>query len=367
MAATVVVGEKSLAYIPVDQIRESAEALRPVDRKNPEYVLLADSVALNGVLSAISVRKMEDPETGETFYSLVDGLQRWTASKDAGLPTVPAQIISSSDCDVLKQQIIANTSRVETTPAQHSKQLQRVLQMEPTLTRSELAHQLSRGTQWLDDRLSLVKLTPEAAKLVDSNTINLLNAYCLAKLPLDEQESYTEQAMSLQHGDFSNLVKARLDAINKAKRANAADAPSVFVHKPYLRKPADVVAESESGVVGAATIAEQRITSPEDAWKAALLWAATSDKKSVDAAKAKFDAMEAERNEKKAKAALERERKKLVATDIKGRRQKLEFSLAEAGASAEEKAAKLAEFDAQPENKPPVAAKKAATEEAATV
>lgn len=351
MAAVVVNGEKELKYIPVDQIRESVNGLRPLDRKNAEYVALADSVRNNGVLSAISVRKMADPETNETYYSLIDGLQRWSAAKDAGHPTVPAQIMSSSDLDVLTQQVVGNTARVETLPAQHAKQMLKILQMNPTWTEAELANKLSRSPAWIYDRLRLNNLTPEAAKLVDSNTINLLNAYVLARLPEDEQAAYVEQAMNQTNPDFSNLVKARIDAINKAKRANTEAGPSVFTHKPYLRKPADIVSESEACEVGKATIAELRVTSPEEAWKLALLWSATSDAKSIAAAKAKWDASERERAAKKEKAALERERRKAGAMDIKARRQKLELQLAESGATTDEKVAKLAEFDADPANK----------------
>jgi ParB/RepB/Spo0J family partition protein len=353
MVAAVVNGPRELAFIPVNSIRESAQALRVIDRKNPEYVALAEAVANNGVLSAISVRKMEDAETGETFYSLVDGLQRWTASKDAGFETIPAQVISSTDFEVLLQQTIGNTARVETLPAEHAKHLQRILQACPTMTNAELATKLSRSPTWIAERLKLTKLIPEAGKLVDANRINLLNAYCLAMLPQDEQEAYLEQAQSLQNAEFSNIVAARNSAIAKAKRANAVDSPSVFTHKPYLRKPADILAESESGVVGAETIAEQRITTPEEAWKAALNWAATNDPKSIAAAKAKFEEHEKERLAKKEKANLEKERRKAGLADIRARRQKFELQLAEAGATAEEKAEKLAAFDADPANKVP--------------
>lgn len=347
MATAVVQQERKLVFIPVNSIRESAEALRTVDRKNAEYILLADSIRQNGVLNPISVREMQDSETGESFYSLVDGCQRWNASKDAGMETVPAQVISSSDIEVLMQQIIGNTGRVETLPAEHSKQLQRILQINPTMTSAELASKLSRGEPWLKDRLKLTNLTPEAAKLVDSGAINLMNAYVLAKLPQDEQSNYLQQAQEMSTSEFGNLGKGRLEAIAKAKRAGGtADSNTVFTHKPYLLKVGDIVTESQTGAVGAQVIAEGRLTTAEEGWKAALLWASTSDEKSVAAAKAKWDQQQADLAAKKEKAKLERERRKAGAAEIKSQRAKLELSLAEANASPEEVAAKLAEFDA---------------------
>lgn len=352
MTTVVVDNGKSLAYIPVEQIRESVEGLRSTDRENVQYQSLVDSVRNNGVISPISVRQMLDSETGETFYSLIDGCQRYNAAKDVGHPTIPAQIMPSSDFDVLLQQIIANTAIVETEPAAHSRQLLKILQLNPTMTISELAASCSRTPEWLQARLKLVKLTPEAAKLVDTNVVNLSNAYCLARLPADEQASYLEAARSQQHGEFSNTVKARLDEIAKAKRSGGtSDKATEFVHKPYLLKVGDIVEESKSGKVGDATITELRITSPEEAWKQALLWASTSDAKSVAAAKEKWDKAEVARLEKKQKAAADRARRKVALGDIKQRRNTLEMTLAEKHATPEEVEAALKAFDEDPANK----------------
>lgn len=354
MTVTVVQQQDRMARISVNDIRESKEALRTVDRKNPEYVMLADSVRLSGgPKTPIRVREMTDAETGETFYGLIDGLQRWTATKDAGIDFIDAKIVSSDDFQVLLDQTILNACRVETLPAEYSKQLQRILQACPTMTSSDLATRLSRSESWIKERLRLTNLTPEAAKLLDSGAINLINGYSLAKLPVDEQESYLEQAQTMATSEFTNLVIARCSAIQKAKRAGGTDSAPVFTHKPYLRKPAEIVIEAENCEVGKAYIAENRITSPEEAWKAALDWAATNDPKSIATAKAKWDEMEKARQEKKEKAAIERERRKVGVADIKARRAKLEMSLAEQGASAEDKAEALKAFDAAPENQPP--------------
>ena len=359
MSALVVQQAERMARINVNNIKESKEALRTVDRKNPEYVMLADSVRLSGGPKVpIRVREMQDAETGETYYSLVDGLQRLTATRDAGIEEVDAKIVSSDDVQVLMDQTILNACRVETLPAEYSKQLQRILQLQPTMTSSELASKLSRSESWIKDRLRLTNLTPEAAKLLDSGAINLINGYSLAKLPVDEQSSYLEQAQSMQTQEFTNLVVARCSAIAKAKRAGGtADSAPVFQHKPYLRKVAEIATEAETGAVGSAFIAENRITNPEDAWKAALDWAATNDPASIAAAKAKWDAAEKVRQEKKEKAKLEQERRKAGAAEIKSRRAKLNMELVEKGTDPAEIEAALKAFDAAPENQPPKAAK----------
>jgi hypothetical protein len=285
---------------------------------------------------------------------LIDGLQRWTASKDAGLKTIDAKIISSDDFNVLLEQIVCNATKVETLPAEYSKQLQRILQMNPTMTSAELALKVGGTPSWIKDRLRLTNLTQEAAKLLDSGHINLVNGYSLAKLPVDEQADYLEQAQTLTVPEFTNTVLSRIDAINKAKKAGkTADGPVVFVHKAYLRKPSEITNEAESCEIGKAYIAENRITSPEDAWSAALDWASTSDPASIKSAKDKWEADEKVRQDKKDKAAAERNKRKVGAADIKARRAKLEMTLTEQNATAEARATALAEFDAAPENQGP--------------
>lgn len=362
MSSVLVQSERRVATIDVNQIRESKEALRGIDRNNPQYVELAEQVRLTGgPLSAISVREFEDTETGETYYSLIDGLQRLTATRDAGLPTIAATIMPVDDFNTLIMQVIANTSRVETKPAEYSKQLQLILQANPTMSSMDLAGKLGKTTEWIKQRLGLVNLVAEAARLVDAGNINLTNAYALAKLPPEEQGEYVEQAQSATISDFNNVVVQRLSAIKEAKKkGGSSDVVTVFKHKPYLHKIGEVVEEAETCAFGNATIAAQRLVSAEDGWKAALLWASMSDPDSVAKAKAKWDAEEAIRAEKKQKSAAERDRRKLLVADIKKRRAELEMKLSEEGASDEDRIAALVKFDT--ENKPPTSVKADAAE-----
>src|SRR3954469_21290947 len=100
----------NLANIPLSRIRENPVALRPVDKTSEEYKGLVDSVRRNGILNPISVREVPnpDPNDKEPLYSVVDGLHRFTAAGDAGLESIPAQIVTKTDADVLEAQIVAN-------------------------------------------------------------------------------------------------------------------------------------------------------------------------------------------------------------------------------------------------------------------
>jgi ParB family transcriptional regulator, chromosome partitioning protein len=97
-----------LAHIPISKIRENPVALRSVNRTTEEYTGLVDSIRRSGVLNPVLVREVQDPDTKDIVYGLIDGLHRFTASQDAGQDTIPAQITSMEDAAVLEAQILAN-------------------------------------------------------------------------------------------------------------------------------------------------------------------------------------------------------------------------------------------------------------------
>ena len=95
--------------IPLAKIRENPVALRNVDRQNEAYIGLVDSVKKVGILNAIVVREIKNPaDPKEELYGLVDGLQRFSAAKDAGLELVPATIQPLEEGQILEAQLIAN-------------------------------------------------------------------------------------------------------------------------------------------------------------------------------------------------------------------------------------------------------------------
>jgi ParB/RepB/Spo0J family partition protein len=89
-----------LKEIKLTDIHENPVALRSVNRQLESFQGLVDSIREKGVLNAILVRELKNEETGETYYGLIDGLQRFSASQDAGRETIPAKVVSMSDAEV---------------------------------------------------------------------------------------------------------------------------------------------------------------------------------------------------------------------------------------------------------------------------
>jgi len=298
-----------LALIPIEQIRENKVALRGVNRQGNGYVEFVDSIKRNGILNPISVRERSE-EDGTKYYELIDGMQRFSGACDAGLKEMPAQILPLKDIEIMEAQIMANVHKIETKPVEYSRQIQRLLSFNATMTMSELAEKLSKSPGWLSQRLGLLNLDPKIAKLVDTDEIQLSNAYALSKLDPSEQLDFLDRAIGEKPETFMPAVNQRVKEVRDAKRKGRDAAPSEFVATPHLRRLAVLKDELNSPQQLPAMIKRNGITDPVDAVKLALSWVLNMDEDSVMVAKAKYDADMQRRDEAKAKAKAEREAKK---------------------------------------------------------
>lgn len=291
----------------VADIRENETALRGVDRTNEEYIRLVQSVKKDGIIETITVRDCEDPVTKQHYYGLINGLQRFNAAKDAGYDEIDVKVITATDYEVLEKQIILNAQRVQTKPAEYSQQIKRMLTMNPALTLKELADRLSVSEQFLYERLSLLKLNNDIAKLVDDGKIGLTNAYALAKLPVDEQMAFKDRAITQTPQEFTPPVTKRLKELNEAKRKGQDAKPESFEATPRLRKLDEVKQEYLNPALGKVFVEKLKITDPIEAFAMGVKWALHMDPNSIAQAKAKDEARKKEQADAKARRDKEKE------------------------------------------------------------
>jgi len=299
--------ETTLKHINISEIYEPDESLRKVDRKAEAYQGLVESIRMKGVMNPITVRELRN-EAGQTIYGLVDGLQRLNSSKDAGKETIPCHVIEIEEGKLLEAQIIANVHKVETKPVEYSKAILSIIESNPLLSREELATQLAKTTSWLSERLGLLRLTDDVAKLVDSGHIKLSNAYALAKLPPEDQPAFVDRAIAMPPQQFAPTVNARIKELRDAKR-KGKDAPEEsFQPIAILRGRSEIIAELDQGAIGINLIKDCPTTL--DAFKMALKWVLNLDPNSADLQRAKDEERKAERARQQEKAKVERTRKR---------------------------------------------------------
>lgn len=305
--------ENKLRHIPIAQIRERPDALRAVNKDTEEFRGLVDSIRDNGVINAITVREAKDKDTGAKYFSLVDGLHRFTAAGEAGLFEIPAQILDVDDAKAHEIQLMANLHKVETKPMEYTKLLTRILGNHPTMTQAELAKTLSVSPTWLGQRMGLLKLDKRIGELVDAGTINLSNAYVLAKLPPEEQGNFVDRAMTMGTGEFAGQVNARQKELRDARREGRAAQPTEFVPVPHIRKISELKQELDKPEILPLIVREGNLNTPAAIIRATLEWALHLDKHSVDAARAKDEARKRQAEEDKAARKKEREERKAAA------------------------------------------------------
>ena len=241
-------------------IRVSPAALRQCNTENAEYIQLRDSVGQVGVLHPLLVREKTetlDDGTADTYFELVDGLQRYTSCLELGIEDVDVKVSSFDDIEALEAQIITNVQHVETKPVEYTKALQRLMTLDSTLTIPELAVRIAKSPQWLNQRFQMVaKIAPELLDLVNDGKITVSNALQLAKLPQKEQGDFAAAAQTESTTDFVKTVKDRVSEINKAAKEGREAKAREFNPSIKQRKLSEIKEAVESGAV-AINLAEQ--------------------------------------------------------------------------------------------------------------
>lgn len=344
--------QTTLQHIPLNQIRENPVALRQVNRNTEAYLELVDSIKTEGVLNPIVVRPLKDPETGEQFYALIDGLHRYTASMDAGKPSIPANIKSMEDAQVLVTQIITNIHKIETKPVEYSKQLQKILAQDPLLTAAQLAGKLGKSITWLGDRLSLSKLDKTIQAHVDQGQINLSNAFALAKLPEEEQAAFVDRAMTMSPAEFTPTILNRKKELDTARRQGKDATPAEFSAPIHIRKISELKTELAGAAVGPQLVREAEITNlktkgeiAEAAFALAVKWVLHQDPNSVSVAKTKDEERKKALADKRDAAAKVKVKERADEAAVKAARLGLEAEMIASKKSNEEIKTALADYD----------------------
>lgn len=261
-----------LRVLPINQIGTPEKSLRKVKRDTQKYLELVDSVRVVGVLQPILVRENKNSENG-TKWTLIDGMQRFTASIDAGLEVIPALIKTADAVEQLEFQMIANLHKIETLPAEYAKQMYELLLLNPTMTIADQAIRLGKSEETVKKMLGLNNLTEDIKELVDSKQINVTNAYQLAVLPPEEQADWVSSAMTMTPAQFIPLASQRAKDIKDArKQGRTAVDSKEWMPPAFLQSKKDIEIEYKSLQNMRGLLHQFKITDPLDATKMALAW-----------------------------------------------------------------------------------------------
>lgn len=276
--------EELIQTIPIDQLDPPKYLLRPVLRESVDYLELRDSIEIDGVINSILVR----PRPANTFgrpYEIVDGFWRYTCLKDLERDSVPCIVKTLTDEEVIALQLKANAIRPETTQFSFAKHIRRIQEIHPEITLVDLAQLVGKRPKWIKQQLDLLLIRPQYQAAIERGEMSLANAYQFCRLPHVLQDKHFNDAKIMSRPEFEALTQQLIRDVMVAVRNDALQ--TQFLEEtptdpvPYLRPLKQVLQEYNEMKVAQETIATKSISSPSDAWKAALKWALSLNEEAI--------------------------------------------------------------------------------------
>jgi ParB family chromosome partitioning protein len=212
MSTTVVTSEakavppvvSSIQDIPLERICESKTNPR---RQFDETKLaeLAENIRQHGVLQPILVRPL--PEGAAGTYELVAGARRYRASKLARRESIPATVRELTDAQTLELQVIENVQRVDVHPLDEAQGYAALTELQPdTYTVESIASRVGRSPVYVNGRLRLLQLTPEAKQAFYEAKLTVAHAFEIARLQLIDQKRALQECFP-HHRNAASILK----------------------------------------------------------------------------------------------------------------------------------------------------------------
>ena len=175
---------------------------------------LSDSIAKNGVMQPILVRKI-----AQDSYEIIAGERRWRAAKIAGLSEIPVLIKEMGDEQTLELSIVENIQREDLHPLEEAAGYQRLMD-EFGYTQENIASTVNKSRSHIANLLRLHVLPQEIQELFMANKISMGHARALIG---------SENAVAITHDIIARGLNVRQTEklVSDSKNPAAPKAPRV--------------------------------------------------------------------------------------------------------------------------------------------
>jgi len=257
--------------IPIQDIAEAVNLLRPVRQETVAFTELANSIRDHGLLKPVLVR----PNPRADGYQVVDGMHRFTACKYLHMSEVPCVVRELNDLEVLQIQITANANHVETSDVEFARQMDRLVRKYEAIGQSigtgTVAKMVGKSTTWVRDRLNLLVLPDKYLNALDSGAIRLGHALELARIKhvvqrkrlFEFAQEHTVRETQLEAGRILRDYRAENGELLRKEQQTLV---------PRYRPLTEALEELESLEKTAGIILRDNLTTPLQGAKAALEW-----------------------------------------------------------------------------------------------
>ena len=186
---------------------------------------LADSIAANGLIQPIVVRRLEVGSENESvgdntvdgeFYQIIAGERRWLAAKLAGLFEVPVVIVEADDKKAAEYALIENIQREDLNPIEEAAAF-RALIDEYGLTQETAAKQVGKSRAAVANSMRLLELPDEVKSMLAEKKLTAGHARAL--LGLNDKSLIPAAADTIVKHELS--VRAAEELIKKLNSPKA--------------------------------------------------------------------------------------------------------------------------------------------------
>lgn len=214
--------ENRLMEIPINAIRPNRSQPRRVF-KEKELYSLAESIANNGILQPLTVKKIS-----QTEYELIAGERRLRASAIAGLSKVPCIVMRCSDRQSAVFALIENLQRADLNMFEEARAIRKLI-LECNLTQERVAKQLGKTQSTIANKLRLLRLEEnEQEQIIDLN-LTERHARVLLKLNREERQlvlrKIAEESLNVKQ---TELLAQRIIS-NKEKESKKAQKSKLII------------------------------------------------------------------------------------------------------------------------------------------
>src|SRR6266481_3781893 len=128
------------------------------------------------------------------MYELVAGTRRYRASKLAKCDSIPATVRELTDTQALELQVIENVQRVDVHPLDEAQGYAALIELQPdTYMVESIASRVGRSPAYVNGRLRLIQLIPEAKQAFYEDKLTVAHAFEIARLqPNDQRRALQE-------------------------------------------------------------------------------------------------------------------------------------------------------------------------------
>ena len=210
--------EKTIMEIPIIKIRPNKNQPRKQFGED-ELTALSRSIAENGILQPITVRKISSAE-----YELVAGERRLRASVLAGLRKVPCIVVKCSDKESAIYALLENLQRADLGMFEEARGISRLIRRFG-LTQEQAAEKLGKTQSTVANKLRLLRLSMEEQEWIENADLSERHARALLRL---DDEKTRREALSKIISDCLNvsqteeLITSMLHSVPKNnKRGNS--------------------------------------------------------------------------------------------------------------------------------------------------